>query len=187
MGKGSSSSSNSTTTNTYGNTTTKNPFFTSRTDSKGNTVTKFTGYNKKLYNNLKSGLDTAMANLNDPSALYNDPVTKAWINQQSSALNEQTQQNLQNNIISPLIRNNMVRSSQATNMYNNLQNQNAKIIQDYTDQAIQDAYARNKAWYDDLFSQYSNIYQGVNANQNTSLNASSGNKTTSTSSKSSAK
>jgi hypothetical protein len=187
MGKGSSSSSNSTTNKTYGDTTTKNPFFTSRTDSKGNTVTKFAGNNAKMYKTLQGNLNSAMAKLNDPNALYNDPYTQSQIRQFNNQLNDQTQQNLQNQILNPLIGGNMVRSSEATNMYNNLANQNAKLLADYNDTALQQAYQRSKDLYDDYFSQYMNLYNGVNSNQNTSLNASSGNKTTSTNSKSSAK
>lgn len=180
MGKGSSTSNDTTTQNIYGNTTTKNPFFNSSTDSKGNTVTKFAGKNAQLYKNLQNSLDTALYNVNHPS--LNDDVTQAFLRQQQRNLDEQSQQHMQNNIISPLVRNNMVRSSQATDMYNNMYNQNAKLINDYSDKALQDAYNRNLNLYNTLFGNYSNLYQGVASNQNTSLNASSGNKKTTTSS-----
>lgn len=180
MGKGSSSNSSNTTENIYGNTTTKNPFFTSKTDSKGNTTTKFTGNNAKLYNNLQSSLNNALYNVNNPN--LNDSVTQAFIRQKTNNLNDQSRQFMQNKIMTPLIESNMLRSSEANNMYNNMYNQNAKLISDYNDQALQDAYNRNLNLYNDFMNQYMNLYQGVNSNQNTSLNASSGNKTTKTNS-----
>ena len=179
MGKGSSSSTDSTTQNIYGNTTTKNPFFNSSTDSKGNTVTKFAGSNAQMYKNLQNSLNNSLASLSGAGL---DASAQAYVNQMQNQLNKQSQQYMQNNIISPLVRNNMVRSSQATDMYNNMYNQNSELMRDYNDKALQDAYTRNLNLYNTLFDNYSKLYQGVASNQNTSLNASSGNKKTTTSS-----
>ena len=187
MAKGSNSSTSSTTENMYGNTTTKNPYFYSKTNSSGDTVTKLAKNSAAAYlnNDALAGLKQASYGLQNPS--LDNPLTQAYINQYTNELNRQTQQNLQNNIISPLIRNNMVRSSQATNMYNNLQNQNAQLIGDYTNQALINADNTNRQNYALYGGTLKDLIQGTLANQSASLSASSGNKKTTTSSKSSAK
>lgn len=173
MGGSSKSSSNSTTKTTYGNTTTKNPYYTSSTDSKGNTVTNFTqgSAGEQAYNFINNNLSGLLQDYLNPS--INSAVNQAKLNQ----FNKAQQQNLQNNIISPLANNNMLRSSQAANLYNNLSNQSADYVNDLI------ANSQNDTWniINNLMSLYMNGYSGSSGNQNASLNASSGNATTSTS------
>ena len=70
----------------------------------------------------------------------------------------------------------MIRSSQATNLYNNLSNQSADYVNDLI------ANSQNDTWnvINNLMSLYMNGYTGSANEENTSLNASSGNATTTT-------
>lgn len=172
MGGSSKSKSSSSTKTTYGNTTTKNPYYNSSTDSKGNTVTNFVqgSAGQQAYDFVNNNISGLLQDYLNPS--INSSVNQAKLNQ----FNKAQQQNLQNNIISPLANNNMLRSSQATNLYNNLSNQSADYVNDLI------ANSQNDTWniINNLMSLYMSGYTGSSSEENTSLNASSGNATTQT-------
>ena len=116
MGGGSSSKSNSSSKTTYSKTTTKNPFVTSVTDNNG-TTTKLnnnTAY-KSIYDYTNKNMDALLKEYRNPS--LDSATNKALLNAYTRNLNKQSKQALENNIINPLANRNMVRSSQATNMY----------------------------------------------------------------------
>lgn len=152
-----------------------NPYYTTKTDANGNTTTTFkqgtageTSYNF-VNKNIAGLLDQ-----------YLHPTLDSETNQAKlAAFNKQQQSNLQNNIISPLAQNNMIRSSQATNMYNNLSNQAA----DYSNDLI--ANSQNDTWnlINNLVSLYTLGYQGIGNEQSQSINSSLGMGETTTSSK----
>ena len=177
-GKKSSESSNSSQT-TFANTSQINPYYVTKTDKNGNTTSNFvkgsageTAYNF-VNENISGLLDS-----------YLKPSLDSATNQAKLAqFNKTQQQNLQNNIINPLTNNNMVRSSQATNMYNNLSNQAA----DYSNDLI--ASSQDDTWnmINNLISLYSQGYTGAAQEQNASINASLGTGKTTTSSSSTAK
>lgn len=177
MGGSSKSETGSTTSTSYRPTTLNNPFSTSNVTKKGKINTNFKDGTASrttfdfVNNNLQSLLDSYM----NPS--LEDPVIQADLNK----FNQTQQQNLQNNIISPLASNNMLRSSQATNMYNNLSNQSA----DYTNDLIANSRDMIGAMLDRFTNMYSNAYQGMANDQATATNAAiaTGNKKTSSSSK----
>lgn len=175
MGKNSSNTtSTSSSTPTFINTNTTNPYYQTKTDKDGNTTNTFikgtageTAYNyvnqhaaELLDSYLRPSLDTA--------------TNQAKINQ----FNKQQQANLQNNIISPLANNNMIRSSQATNMYNNLSNQAA----DYANDLL--ANSQNDTWnmINNLMNLYTSGYTGASNDVATALKAATGNNSTTTSS-----
>ena len=117
MGKKSKSTSTSKTI--YNNTTTTNPYVTSRTDNSGtasnfNKGTAFDTINDFVNSNISNLLDEYL----NPS--LNSTTNKAKMNAFSNTLANQSAKSLENDIINPLSQRNMVRSSQATNMYNNL-------------------------------------------------------------------
>lgn len=172
MGGSSKSNSSSTSHTTYGNTTTKNPYYSSSTDSNGNTIVNFTpgSAGEQAYNFVNKNISGLLNN-------YLNPSLDSSVNQAKLAqFNKTQQQNLQNNIINPLANNNMIRSSQATNLYNNLSNQSADYVNDLI------ANSQNDTWnvINNLMSLYMNGYTGSANEENTSLNASSGNATTTT-------
>lgn len=152
-----------------------NPYYTTTTDANGNTSTTFkqgtageTSYNF-VNQNIAGLLDQYMR----PN--LNSATNQAKLN----AFNKTQQSNLQNNIVNPLVKNNLLRSSQATNMYNNLSNQSA----DFTNDLI--ANNQNDTWnmINNLVSLYSLGYQGIGNEQSQSINASLGAGETTSSSK----
>ena len=168
MGKSKSNTTSKTSsTPTFINTNTTNPYYTTTTDKSGNTTNSFvkgsageTAYN--FVNQNISGL------LND----YLRPSLDSATNQAKMyQFNKQQQANLQNNIINPLANNNMIRSSQATNMYNNLNNQAA----DYSQQLIADS--QNDTWnmINNLMNLYTTGYTGANNDIATAFKAAVGN------------
>ena len=76
----------------------------------------------------------------------------------------------------------MVRSSQATNLYNNLSNQSAG----YANELIANNQADTWDMINNLMSLYMNGYTGASNQETTSIDASTGNATTNTSGKYSA-
>lgn len=155
-----------------------NPFYTTKTDANGNTKTDFVKgtAGQQAYNFVNNNLSTLLNNYLHPSL---DSVTNQA---KLSQFNKQQSQNLQNNIINPLANRNMIRSSQATNMYNNLSNQAA----DYANNLL--ATDQDNTWnmINNLVNLYSQAYNGMANDTSTTMNYSvgSGNTTTKTSGKS---
>ena len=122
MGGGSSSksSSSSNSNTTYKDTTTTNPYVSSHTTDKGTTTTLQPNTAlSSVYNFTNANIDDLLNQYLNPS--LDTTTNKAKLNE----FNKQQKLNLENNIISPLANRNMIRSSQATDMYNNLSNQSA--------------------------------------------------------------
>jgi len=174
MGKNSSNtSSTSSSKPTFINTNTTNPYYQTKTDKKGNTTNTFikgtageTAYNF-VNENAADLLDS-----------YLRPSLDSVTNQAKlAAFNKQQQANLQNNIINPLANNNMIRSSQATNMYNNLSNQAA----DYANNLL--ANSQNDTWnmINNLMNLYTAGYTGASNDVSTALRAAVGNNSKTTS------
>ena len=161
----------SNTTKTIKPTSQTNPYFSTTTDKKGNTVTKFNEgtASEKAFNFVNNNISGLLNNYLNPS--LNDPTTQAKLQQ----FNKTQQQNLQNNIISPLAQNNMLRSSQATNMYNNLSNQAA----DYSKELIANSHDDTWNMINNLLSLYSSAYNGTANEESMGINASIGSGNTS--------
>jgi capsid protein len=124
--------------------------------------------NRLLQDYLKPSLDSA--------------ENQAMLNAYTKELNKNATSTLQNNIINPLANNNMIRSSQATNMYNNLSNQVADNISDYTNELLANSKANSWDMISNLMNLYTSGYQGVANETSNALQASVGNKSTSKSS-----
>ena len=187
MGGSSKSNSNSESKTTYGNTSTTNPYFVSSTDSKGNTVVNFTdgSAGKQTYDFVNDNISTLLNNYLNPT--LESTTNQAKMNQFTKQLNKTSTNSLQNDIINPLANNNMIRSSQATNMYNNLANQMNESVADYSNELLAEDQANTQNMINTLMNLYIQGYTGASAEGNTSLNASSGNATTSSSSHSKSK
>lgn len=174
MGKSkSNTSSTSSSTPTFRDTNTSNPYYQTTTDKNGNTTNNFvkgsageTAY-KFVNNNIGQLLDN-----------YLNPSLNSTTNQAKLfAFNKQQQSNLQNNIINPLANNNMVRSSQATNMYNNLSNQSA----DYANQLLANTQTDTWNMINNLMDLYTTGYTGASNDISTALKAGVGNSSTTSS------
>ena len=79
----------------------------------------------------------------------------------------------------------MLRSSQATNMYKNLSNQMNDSIADYSNELLANSQTDTWNTINNLLTLYTNAYNGIANEQDTSINAAlgAGNTTTKSSSK----
>lgn len=176
MGGGSSSSSNSSSNSstTYKNTTTTNPYVTSKTNDSGTTTTLKDGTAlSSVYKFTNANMDDLLNQYLNPSL---DTVTnKAQLDAYTRTLNDETRKNLENNIISPLSQRNMIRSSQATDLYNNLAKQQNDAISDYTSKLLTNSQENTANIITNLMNYALQGYNVVSGNQAQSLNTSSGN------------
>lgn len=171
-----SKSSSSTTRTVYGNTTTKNPYAYARTNNSG-TVSGFqngTALNS-VYNFVNKSIDSLLDEYLNPS--LNSKTNQAKMNAFASNLNQQTRSNLENNIINPLSNRNMIRSSQATDLYKNLSNQNIASIANYANDLIANSQGNTANMLSNLLNYYMLGANYLANMQNQSLNTSRGNAT----------
>ena len=179
MGGNSEGSNSSTTKKSFQASSQTNPYFQTTTDKKGNTVSNFKNgtAGQTAYNFVNDNISGLLDNYLRPN------INSATNQARMDIFNKQQANNLQNNIINPLTQNNMIRSSQATNMYNNLSNQAA----DYSKELI--ANSQDDTWnmINNLVNLYSMGYQGASAEEQASINASLGGGSSTTKSSSSAK
>ena len=173
-GKSSSSSSKSTTS--LGNTTTKNPYVTSTTTNKGTVSDFVNGSALDVINDFVN--DNMYSMLNDylqPN--LNSATNQALLNSFSKNLASQANTTLENNIINPLSKRNMIRSSQATDMYNNMQASINDSIADYVNNLLVTSQENSAAMLNNLMKLYLNGYNVIASNQAQSLNTSQSNAT----------
>lgn len=107
-----------------------------------------------------------------------DSVTnQARIQAYDKAMNQSLQNDYYNNVLNPLASSNMLRSSQATNMYNNLTNQAVDKRDDFTTNLLAEsetnAYNRLKALYD----AYAQGQAVMNGDLNSAIQMANGNST----------
>ena len=173
MGKKSSKTTNKT---VYGNTTTTNPYVTSTSTNKGTTSlfnpgSAFGTVNNFVNQNMEGLLDQYI----NPS--LNTVTNQAKMNSFMDTLNKQTKNNIENNIINPLSNRNMIRSSQATNLYNNLARENAGQISNYANELLANSQSDTASMLSTLMLLYMNGYNVLSDTQKQSLAASQGNAT----------
>lgn len=175
MGKKSKST---TVQNIYKDTTTKNPYVTSHTNNSG-TISTFmpnTAFNS-INDFVNSNITTLLDEYLNPT--LNSVTNQAKMNSYINALNSQTVKNLENNIINPLSKRNMMRSSQATNLYNNLASNNANSIGAFTNDLLVNSQAETAKILANLMLLYMNGYSAILDNQKQSLVTSQGNSSSS--------
>ena len=183
MGGGSNSSTKSNTnassSKRYSTTTTSNPYVTSTTNNRG-TTTKFQdGSALSTVNNFtNNNIDRLLNEYLNPS--IDTTQNQALLGQYQKNLESETNKSLQNNIIAPLTRRNMIRSSQATDLYNNLSKNNNDAISDYTAQLLSNSQNNTENTLNTLMNYIFQTGNLFNSNQALSLNTSSGNATTNT-------
>ena len=123
--------------------------------------------NKNMGNLLNDYLNPSL------NSVTNQAKMKSFTN----TLNSESAKTLENNIINPLSQRNMVRSSQATNMYNNLAKNNANNIANYANELLSTSQDNSANMLKTLMALYMNGYNVLAANQSQSLNTSQGNAT----------
>ena len=168
------SSSKTTSKTVYGDTTTQNPYVIANTNNYG-TTTSFkpnTAFNS-INDYVNKNIDNLLNEYLNPS--LNSVTNQAKLKSFNDNLNNQTYKNLENNIINPLSNRNMIRSSQATNMYNNLVNTNANAISNYANNLLANTQTDTAAILNTLMSLYMKGYNAITDAQHQSLATSQGN------------
>ncbi len=160
-------------TNSYKNTTTSNPYAYSKTDNSG-TVSGFQNGTalQSIYNFVNNSVDSLLNEYMNPT--LNSTVNQAKLNAFANTLAGQTRSNLENNIINPLSKRNMIRSSQASDLYKNLANQNASSIAGYANELLSGSQENTAKMLSNLLSYYMLGANYLTDMQNHSLKASSG-------------
>lgn len=171
MGKKSKKTSTRT---VYGKTTTTNPYVTSTTDNSG-TVSSFknntalSSINKFVNKNMNTLLNEYL------NPTLNSTVNRAKMNSFADNLSAMSAASLENDIINPLSKRNMIRSSQTTNMYNKLAQNNANQIASYAQELLANSQKDTAAMLANLMLLYMNGYDVLNDTQKQSLATSKGN------------
>ena len=182
MGK-QSQNSTSTTSKIYGNTTTNNPYASATTNNSGTTANFQPGTAlDSIYNFVNKNMDSLLDEYLNPN--LNSTTNQAKLNAYTNKLNSETYKNLENNIINPLSNRNMVRSSQATDLYKNLSDQNASSLSSYINDLLADSQENTASMMNNLLAAYMQGYNVISDIQNQSLQTSAGNGTTTTNSSS---
>lgn len=175
MGNSSKKESTNSSRNTiYGKTTTSNPYVTSTTNNKG---TKSSFVEGSAYDTVNKFVNANTGKLLDeylnPSL---DSVTnKSKLNTYMNTLSSNAKSTFENDIINPLSDRNMIRSSQATNMYKNLSNNLSNNVASYANELLANSRSETASMLGTLLAAYMDGFNVVNANQNTSLSTSKGN------------
>lgn len=184
MGGGSGSNANSASNTVYTQTTTKNPYVKSTTNNFGTTTTlnDGTAY-KSIYDYTNKNIDELLEEYRHPT--INTPTNQALLQNYTNQLNKQSKEALENNVINPLANRNMIRSSQATDMYNHLADSMNESIADYTAELLANSQNNAGNMINLLMNAYLQGHNAVNGNQALSLQTSAGNASTTGTSKSS--
>ena len=168
--------SQSTKTTVYGNTTTTNPYAYAKTNNKGTVAGFQNGALNSVYNFVNKSIDTLLNDYLNPN--LNSSTNQAKLNSFVNTLNQQTVGNLENNIISPLSNRNMIRSSQAADLYKNLQTQNTSAISGFINDLLSSSQDNTAKMLSNLLSYYMLGANYLSDMQNQSLRTSQGNATT---------
>ena len=168
-----------TTSKVYGNTTTSNPYAIASTNNGGTTSAFAAGSAlETIYNVVNKNMDSLLNDYLNPN--LNSTTNQAKLNSFVNTLNTTTAKNLENNIINPLSNRNMVRSSQATDLYKNLTNSNINTTANFVNELISSSQENSAKMINNLLSAYLKGYDVISDMQKQSLETSKGNATTST-------
>lgn len=178
---GGSSKNNSTQNTTLGNTTTSNPYVTSTTNNAGTTTNFQNGTAlKTIYDNVNQNIGNLLNEYLNPT--LNSTTNQAKLKSFQTNLNNQMYANMENNIINPLTKRNMIRSSQATDMYNNASKQATNEMANYVNNLLADSQDNTANMINNLLNAYMQGYNVISNNQAQSLNTSKSNASKQTSS-----
>ena len=141
------------TSTVYGNTTTTNPYATATTTNSGTTAAFQPGTAlDSVYNFVNKNMGSLLDEYLNPN--LNSTTNQAKLNAYTSALSTESLKNLENNIISPLSERNMVRSSQATDLYKNLSESNTNALSSYINELLSGSQDNSAAMINNLLSAY---------------------------------
>ena len=167
----------STTSKVYGNTTTSNPYATATTNNSGTTAAFQPGTAlDSVYNFVNNNINSLLDEYLNPS--LDSATNQAKLNEYTNTLATESLKNLENNIINPLSNRNMIRSSQATDMYENLSDANTDSLSSYINELLSESQDNTASVLNNLLSAYMLGYNVISDMQNQSLQTSAGNATT---------
>ena len=161
-----------TTQNTaLGNTTTANPYVISNTDNTGTRITFQDGTAlNSIYNFVNKNIDSLLNEYLNPT--IDSTTNQSKLNAYTNYLNTQSQKSLENDIINPLSKRNMIRSSQATDLYKSLAEQNTSAISSYINELLSESENNAASKLNTLLNAYMQGYGVISDNQKQSLNTS---------------
>lgn len=176
-------SKSQTTKTVYGNTTTTNPYATAQTNNKGTTSDFKNGTAlNSIYDFVNKRIDSLLDEYLNPN--LNSVTNQAKLNSFTNSLNANAYKAVENNIISPLSERNMIRSSQANDLYRNLSDNMTNSLAAYINGLLADSQNNTASMLNNLLKYYMYGYSVISDMQQQSLKTSQGNatKTTATSS-----
>lgn len=173
---GSSSNKTNVSQTVYGKTKTSNPYAYSKTNNNG-TIAGFQDGTamQSVYNFVNKSIDSLLDDYLKPN--LNSDINRAKIQAFADTLANQSKNNLENNIINPLSNRNMLRSSQANDLYKNLVNQNISSVSSFANDLLANSQSDTAKAISNLLSYYMLGANYLTDMQNHSLKASSGNST----------
>lgn len=171
---GNSTKTTSKTQTTYGNTTTSNPYATATTTNKGTTAAfQPNTALESVYNFVNGNIDSLLNDYLTPN--LNSVTNQAKLNSFTNALSSSARKSLENNIINPLSSRNMLRSSQAADLYKNLSNQQTASLENYITELLTSAQNESASMINNLLQAYMNGYDVISDMSDKSLRTSAGN------------
>lgn len=174
MGKNSTST---VTRTVYGKTTTTNPYAAARTKNNGtaSAFKKGTAFDT-IYNVVNNNIGSLLDEYLNPS--LNSTTNQAKLRAYTNNLSNEALNSLENTVINPLSARNMIRSSQATDLYKNLSNQTLSSLDNYITNLISESQTNSAKMINNLLAAYLSGYNLLSDMQNQSLRTSAGNSTT---------
>lgn len=173
-GSSKNSSSNNYKTNYLGTSTTKNPYVTSTTNNNGTTSSfKPNTAMETIYNSVNQNIGNLLNEYINPTLESN--TNKALLNNFANVMQSQSKQNLENNIINPLTQRNMIRSSQATDLYKKEAENTNSNIANFANNLLANSQANTADMITNLLNAYLQGYNIVSDNQAQSLATSKAN------------
>lgn len=171
MGKQSQST---TKTTSYGNTSTSNPYATASTNNNGTIATFQQGNALDLvYNFVNKNIESVLDEYLNPT--LNSSTNQAKLNSFANTLNSEAYKTMENSIINPLSNRNMIRSSQATDLYKNLSDTTTNSLAAYANDLLSASQDNTASVLNNLLAAYMQGYNVISDMQNQSLDTSKGN------------
>ena len=169
----------STTTTQYGNTTTSNPYATATTNNSGtNAVFQPDTALESVYNFVNNNINSLLEDYLNPN--LNSVTNQAKLKAYTNALDSTSRASLENNVINPLSQRNMLRSSQASDLYRNLSNQQTASLNNYIADLLSSAQSESASMLNNLLQMYLQGYDVISDMSSKSLQTSTGNATKTT-------
>lgn len=173
-------SSKTTETKTLGTTTTSNPYVSSTTNNDGTKSNLISGTAlDTIYNSVNKNIGKILDDYMNPN--LDSKINQTKLGLFKDNLNSSMYSSLENGIVNPLSNRNMLRSSQATDMYNNAANQASGQLAGYSKELIANSQNDSANMMNTLLNAYMQGYNVINNNQATSLDTSKSNMTTNSS------